>query len=302
MRIAITGASGFIGTALSESLRVGGHDVVALVRRAPRSADEASWDPDRGAIDAPRLEGLDGVVHLAGVGIGSRRWSARHKRRVLESRVRGTTLLARALAGLSRPPSVLLSSSAIGFYGDGGEAELTEDSPSGAGYLADVCRRWEGAAEPAAAAGIRVVPLRSGLVLSPRGGVLRVQLLPFKAGLGGVLGRGTQWQSWITLRDEIAAITHLLSTEATAGPVNLTTPRPVTNRDFTRILGRVLGRPTVARVPAAVIKLALGPEMAQELLLFSQRVLPRRLEASGFRWSDPELEAALRDMLGRDGS
>jgi uncharacterized protein (TIGR01777 family) len=301
MRIAVTGSSGFIGTPLMGALRAAGHEAVALVRRAPRAgAHEIGWDPDEDRIDAASLEGVDAAIHLAGVGIGSRRWSAHHRAAVLGSRVRGTRLLARTLAGLGAPPRALLSASAIGFYGNRGSEPLTEVSEGGTGFLADVCRRWEEETEPARDAGIRVVRLRSALVLSSRGGILQRMLLPFRLGLGGRIGDGAQYWSWITLRDEIGALLHLLAAEGVAGPVNLAAPQPVTNLEFTRTLGRVLGRPTPLSVPAPALRLALGREMAEEMVLAGQRVLPEALRTSGFSWSDPVLEPALRSLLGKE--
>jgi len=297
MRVLITGSSGFIGSALKQALRGKGHRSVSLVRRAPRSQDEAAWNPDDGTIDTHSLEGADAAIHLAGVGIGSRRWTAPHKLRVMESRSRGTRLLSEALAGLDPPPEALLCASAVGYYGDRGEEKLTEESHGGAGFLSDVCRRWEAAADPARAAGIRVVHLRSGLVLDRSGGVFPLQSIPFRLGMGGRIGSGRQFWSWITLRDEVRAMMHLLEARDVSGPVNLTAPTPVTNADFTRTLGRVLHRPTVFTVPELVVRLALGGEMANELLLFSQRVLPKKLQASGFTWLDADLEAALRRLF-----
>ena len=297
MDVAITGSSGLIGSALAEHLRAGGHRVVRVVRGdGATGADEVRWDPSSGDIDAAGLEGLGAVVHLAGESIGGGRWNEKRKRRVLESRTRGTSLLAQTLAGLQRPPGVLLSGSAIGYYGDRGDEELTEESGRGDGFLSDVVVAWEDAATPATEAGIRTVFLRTGLVLAGHGGVLKPQLPLFKAGLGGRLGGGRQWQSWVSLPDEVGAIVHLLTSDV-AGPVNLTGPRPVRQVDFAKTLGQVLRRPTFLPVPKFGPRLLLGREMADELLFASQRALPVRLEADGYRFQHVTLEAALRAVL-----
>ena len=299
MRIAITGSTGLIGTALGRSLAADGHEVVPVVRR-PLTAGEVGirWDPSGQTIDADALEGLDAVVHLAGAGIGDKRWTDDYKRTILESRTKGTDVLARALAGLDRPPSVLVSASAIGFYGDTGDAAVTEQAPAGSDFLADVCVQWEAAAAPAAEAGIRVVHPRTGIVLSPDGGALAKLLPLFKLGLGGRMGSGRQWWSWISLTDEVAAIRHLIDHEV-AGPVNLTAPAPATNAGLTDVLGSVLHRPTLLPVPSFGPKLLLGGELADALLFNSQRVLPGVLDAEGFSFAHPDLEGALRAMLGR---
>lgn len=300
MDIAITGARGLIGTALSRSLEADGHRVVRLVRGGASGPDAVAWDPAAGTIDAGGLEGLDAVVHLAGEGIASRPWSEAQRRRILESREAGTTLLADALAGLQRPPAALLSGSAIGVYGDRGDEVLTESSPTGDDFLADVCHRWEGATAAAEAAGIRTVHLRTGIVLDAHGGALGKQLPAFKLGLGAKAGRGTQWFSWISLHDEVAAIRHLLTATEVQGPVNLTAPHPVTNAEFTDELGRALGRPTFLTLPRALRHLPFGVGPLVESLLFtSARVVPRQLEASGFTFAQPELAAALPEVLGR---
>ena len=302
MDVAVTGSSGLIGTAVRAALERAGHHVARLVRSGGGGSDTVRWDPDAGTIDAAGLEGIGGVVHLAGEGIGDRRWNTAHKARVLDSRVKGTTLLAGTLAGLTRPPAVLVSGSAIGFYGDRGDDVLTEDSAGGGGFLAEVCRRWEAATGPAEEAGIRVARVRTGIVLSAGGGALRKMLVPFRLGAGGRLGTGRQWMSWVSLDDETGAIVHLLGDGAPGGPVNVTSPNPVTNADFTRALGRALRRPALIPVPAAALKLALGGEMAEELLLYSQRVVPTRLLASGYRFQAPELDEALARALGRPSS
>lgn len=300
MRIAVTGSSGFIGSALVPHLRASGHDVVPVVRRASPAAagDTIAWDPDAGTIDAGAFEGVDAVVHLAGAGIGDRRWNEDRKRVILESRTRSTDLLATTLAGLDRPPAALLSGSAIGYYGDRGDEVLTEASGPGHDFLADVVVAWEAAAAPAVEAGIRTVYLRTGIVLSPEGGALAKVLPLFRLGAGGKLGNGRQWWSWISLRDEIAAITHLL-TSAVSGPVNLTAPEPVTNAAFTKALGTVLGRPTVVPVPAFGPKLLLGGELAEALLFTSACIRPTVLEGDGYVFAHRDVTAAFRDLLDR---
>ena len=296
MKILVTGASGLVGRALVPLLAGGGHEVVRLVRSAPGAGD-IQWHPDAGVIQAGALEGFDGVVHLAGENIASGRWNAEKKRRIKESRVRGTRLLARALAALERPPQVLVSASAVGFFGDRGDEELTETSPAGSGFLSEVCREWEAVTEAAEGKGIRVVHARLGVVLSQEGGALAKMLAPFKLGAGGVVGNGRQYMSWITLDDTVAAITHLVATGSAAGPVNVVAPAPVTNREFTSTLGRVLRRPTVFPLPGFVARLMFG-EMADELLLASTRVKPANLLDSGFTFCHRSLEEGLRHVLG----
>jgi uncharacterized protein (TIGR01777 family) len=296
VKVAVTGSHGLIGTALVAHLGAAGHDVVRLVRGSP-GPGELRWDPEGDDIDADGLEGVDAVVHLAGVGIAARRWNEAHKRRVADSRVAGTRMLASCLAGLARPPAVLLTASAVGFYGDRGDEILTEASPAGTGFLAGLCARWEASAAPAQEAGIRVAHLRSGIVLARKGGALGAQLRVFRLGLGGRLGSGRQYMSWISLDDEVAAIEHALTTPGLRGPLNLTSPEPVTNATFTVALGTAVHRPAVVRVPAAVLRVALGREMAQEMLLGGQRALPAALEASGFQFVHPDLTGALRAVL-----
>lgn len=300
MRVAVTGSTGFIGRALVPALEAAGHEVVRLVRPASR-AEGVAWDPEAGTVDTDGLAAAVGddwaVVHLAGENLGARRWTRRHKERVWVSRERGTRTLAEALARMPAPPRAMLSASAIGYYGDRGDEELVESSGPGEGFVAEVCRAWEAATAPAEEAGIRVVHLRSGLVLSPAGGILPRFLTPVRLGIGGALGPGTQWMSWIALDDEVGAILHLLEGCDVRGPVNLTAPFPVTNREFVRTLGRQLRRPTVLRVPSFALKLALGPEMAAETVLISQRVLPAVLQMQGFPFRHPELEPALRALL-----
>jgi uncharacterized protein len=299
MDVVVSGSSGLIGTALVRSLADAGHRPIRLVRRAPEAgADEVLWDPDTGRIDAASIDGVDAVVHLAGAGIGDRRWNAAHKEAVLRSRTGGTSLLASTLAGLTRPPRVFLSASGVGFYGSRGSEVLTEDSPHGTGFLSEVVTQWEASTQSAIDAGITTAWLRTGVVLSREGGALKKQLPLFRLGVGGRIGSGTQYLAWITLHDEVAAIRFLLE-HPTEGPVNLTAPNPVTNLTFTKALGRVLNRPTLLPVPTIGPKIVLGSEMTEELLLSSQRVLPSRLEAAGFEFTHREIEPALRAVLDR---
>jgi len=299
MDVAITGATGLIGTALGRSLSADGHTVVPVVRR-PVGADERAvrWDPAAGTIDAAALEGIDAVVHLAGAGIGDKRWSDERKRVILESRTQGTALLATTLAGLDRRPTVLVSGSAIGFYGDRGDEVLTEQSAPGDDFLASICVPWEAAAAPVTDAGIRLTTIRTGVVLSPDGGALPKMLPLFKLGVGGRFGSGKQWWSWISLADEIAAIRFLLDHEV-HGPVNLTAPGATTNAEFSKVLGHVLHRPAALPVPAFGPKLLVGGELAQALLFTSAHVTPTALEAAGFAFAHPDLDGALRAVLGR---
>lgn len=299
-RIAVTGASGFLGTALVDALRPDGHDVVRLVRRTPTAPDEVQWDPAEGTVDLERLAGVDAVIHLAGAGVGDKRWTPAYKAEILRSRVQGTRTIAQACAALS--PRVLLSGSAIGYYGNTGESGIDESAPAGSGFLADVTRAWEPETEPAAEAGVRVVHLRTGVVLSGRGGTLggtvHVLGLPitlrtlFKAGLAGPLGSGRQWVSWISLTDWVRAVRFLLDAGDVSGPVNLTAPHPVRNKEWVRAIGRAVHRPTVLPVPGFALRAAVGP-FAEEAVLFSQRVLPRRLESAGFTFAHPDLDRAL---------
>jgi uncharacterized protein (TIGR01777 family) len=297
LTIAVTGASGLIGSALVERLMADGHTVRRLVRREARPG-EVHWNPADGTIDAAALEGVDAVVHLAGAGIGDHRWTDDYKAEIRTSRTKGTELVAKTLAGLDRRPAVLLSGSAIGFYGASETQTFDETSPAGSGFLADVCREWEAATAPAEEAGIRVAHLRTGIVLSPRGGALAKQLPLYRFGLGGKMGSGRQWQSWISLDDEVGAIVHLLTAEV-HGPVNLTAPNPVTQREFSQTLARVLKRPAFLPVPSFGPRLLLGRELAENLLFTGQRVEPTVLPASGYRFQHPELEGALRALLGR---
>jgi uncharacterized protein len=297
MDIAVTGSSGLIGTALVEALEARGDRVVRMVRRRP-GPSEIRWDPAAGRIDSTGLNGLDAVVHLAGAGIGDRRWTDEYKQSIRTSRVDGTRLLAEALAGLARPPKVLVSQSGIGYYGDRADEVLTESSSRGHGFLAEVVSAWEDAAEPARRAGIRVVHPRTAPVLTPRGGSLAKQLPLFRIGLGGRFGSGEQWWSWISLDDQVAATLHLLGS-GLEGPVNLSAPNPVQNREFARALGRALRRPAVLPVPAFGPKLVVGGELAESLLFGSQRVIPERLVADGFEFSHPSIEGALDALVER---
>ena len=304
MRVAITGASGFVGSALVASLRSSGDSVVRFVRRPAAGEDEASWDPAAGTIDRAALEGVDAVVHLAGEGIGERRWSAEQKKRILFSRVDGTRLVASTLAsmaggGAGAGAPVLVNASAVGYYGLRGDEELTEESSAGTGFLADVVKAWEGATAPASGAGVRVVMLRSGIVLGRHGALGR--MLPFfKLGLGGPLGNGRQWWPWIALDDEIGLIRHAIATPSLSGPMNVTSPNPARNKDVARALGRVLRRPSLLPVPAFALSLLMGRELTHEVILAGQRALPAVAEATGYRFIHPELEPALRAAVGRD--
>jgi len=299
MRVAISGASGLIGAALARASRQAGDRVSRLVRRlSGDSDDEILWRPAAGTIDATLLEGQEGIVHLAGENIAGGRWTRERKASIRGSRVAGTRLLSESLARMTHPPAVLACASAIGYYGDRGDESLTEESPAGDGFLASVCRDWEAATEPARARGIRVVHLRFGVVLSPVAGALKSMLRPFQLGLGGRVGSGRQYMSWIHLQDAVDAVRHGLADAGVAGPVNIVSPQPATNAEFTGTLARVLSRPAVLPLPAAVARLALG-EMADALLLASTRVKPGRLGETGFTFRFPALEGALRDLLAR---
>lgn len=299
MRILVTGSSGFIGSALIPHLVATGHGVTRLVRSAPRpGGEEVFWNPEAGKIDSASLEGFDAVVHLAGENIAAGRWTARRKARIRDSRITGTRLLAQTLAGLVKRSRALICSSAIGYYGNRGDEILKESSPPGADFLAGVCCEWEAAAGPAAGAGIRVVNLRTGIVLGREGGVLGKMLLPFQLGLGGKIGGGKQYMSWIAMDDLAGVFLHALRTDSLAGPVNAVAPQPVTNAEFTKTLGRILHRPTLFPMPAFAARLALG-EMADALLLSSARVEPARLVETGFQFRFRALEPAVRHVLGR---
>lgn len=295
MRVAVTGASGLIGSALVPHLRTRGHEVVRLVRRAPTSPDEVRWDPATGDVDLAGLTGVQGVVHLAGAGVGDRRWTEAYKAEILNSRVQGTTAIAEAMVALDPQPTVLVCGSAIGYYGDTGDARITEASPQGAGFLADVVAQWEASAGPAVQAGIRVPFARTGLVVSSQGGAWKRLMPIFKLGAGGRIGSGRQYWSFISLRDEVTALTALLEEDRYFGAINLTAPQPVTNAEVTRAMGSVLGRPTVLPVPAIALKIALG-EFSQDVL-GSQRVMPTVLTAAGFTWSDPTITTAIEQAV-----
>ncbi len=300
MRLAITGSTGLVGSEVVTVLAAAGHEVVRLVRRAPAPGEKAvRWDPEKREINAAGLEGMDAVVHLAGENVGAGRWTDSRKAAIRDSRVDGTRRLCDALAGLVRPPKTLVCASAVGYYGDRGEETLTEESPPGTGYLAEVCREWEAASAPAARKGIRVVALRIGMVLSPKGGALARMLPLFRARLGGVIGGGRQYVSWVALDDLPLILLHALQRGDLSGPVNAVAPGPVTNREFTEALGNALSRPTPLPVPAFALRIAVGGEMADALLLASARVIPRRLEETGYRFRFPELGGALRHLLVR---
>ena len=296
-RVLISGASGLIGTKLTGELRAAGHEVVALVRRAPGAGGgEVRWGPARGELDAAAVEGFDVVVHLAGESIADGRWSHDRKQAILESRVQGTSLLSQTLAGLQRKPRVLISASGSGFYGHRGDEEVDESSPTGQGFLADVCREWEAAAQPARDASIRVVSLRTGMVLSSAGGALARMLGPFRAGMGGVIGSGKQYVSWVALHDLMGIITLAMADDSLVGPVNAASPQPVTNREFVTTLAKVLHRPAAVHLPAMAVKLMFG-EMGQAVLLEGARVRPAKLIERGFTFRYPDLESALRHEL-----
>ncbi|MCU1395104.1 MAG: hypothetical protein JWM34_3532 [Ilumatobacteraceae bacterium] len=297
MQVLVTGSSGLVGGALVKKLSAQGHQVTRLVRRTPRPG-EIRWNPDQGTIETASLPPLDAVIHLAGAGIGDHRWTDEYKRTLVESRQRGTDLIATTIAGLEHKPSVLLSASAIGYYGDRGDTEVDETSAPGTGFLADLCVGWEAATAPASDAGVRVCHLRTGIVLSAHGGALKKQLPLFKLGVGGRIGSGKAWQSWITLDDEIGAIIHLL-TSSHEGAVNLTAPNPVTQADFADELGRALHRPTILPIPGFGPKLLLGGELVDNLLLSGQRVLPAVLLADGYVFQQPTLVGALASVLAR---
>lgn len=300
LTVAITGASGLVGSALRHFLTTGGHTVLTLVRsRDAVGRGALHWNPRTGEIDAEGLRGADAVVHLAGASIAGGRWTDDRRKVIVESRVQGTQLLARTLAALGGDgPRVLVSSSAVGFYGNRGEERLDESSKSGVGFLAEVTRAWEAATEPAAEAGIRVVRLRTGVVISPEGGALGQMLLPFKMGVGGRLGSGRQYFSWVDLDDLVGIVLHALYDASLSGAVNATAPNPVTNAAFTDALGRSLGRPTVLPVPSLAVKAAFG-QLGEEALLWGQRVLPAKLERAGFRFAFEGVEESLRFQLGR---
>ncbi|WP_103884166.1 TIGR01777 family oxidoreductase [Actinacidiphila yanglinensis] len=295
MRIAVTGASGLIGSALTASLADDGHEVVALVRRAPHGPGEARWDPEKGTVEADALAGCEAVVHLAGAPVAERRWTERRKKVLWDSRVKGTATIAKAMAALDPKPRVLVAGSAIGFYGETGDRAVDEDSPAGKGFLADLVQAWEAAADPAREAGIRTVHARTGLVVSPRGGAWGALFPFFRAGLGGRLGSGRQFWSFIALEDEIAALRFALDHDELSGPVNLTAPEPRTNKEVTEAMGRVLHRPTVLPVPGFALRAVLG-EFAGDVT-GSQRVRPKRLLDAGFAFAHPDIDGAIKAAL-----
>ena len=294
MNVLVSGGTGLIGSALIPELESGGHRVNRLTRK-PRSGKDIRWDPDAGKIEGD-LAGFDAVVHLGGESIAEGRWTSGKKRRILESRQKGTRLLAEKVAGLPEPPSVMVSASAIGYYGDRGNELLTEESGPGTMFLSGVCQEWEAAAAPAREAGVRVVHPRFGIVLSTEGGALGTTLPIFKLGGGGKIGPGRQYWSWVSLDDVVGAIVHALHSETLSGPVNVVAPDPPTNAEYTKVLGRVLGRPTFFAVPAPALRVAIGG-MADDLLLASARVEPAKLEETGYEYRHPELEGALRHLL-----
>jgi len=297
MKILVSGSHGLVGKALINSLTTDGHEVLKLVRRARAfGAPEVEWHPNQGQLDAQHLEGFDVVVHLAGESIASGRWTDSKKRAIRESRVKGTTLLSEVLAQLSRPPSVFLSASAIGYYGNRGDELLTEQSAPGEDFLSSVCIEWENATKPAMEKGIRTIQTRFGVILDPEGGALAQMLTPFRMGIGGRVGSGKQWMSWIALEDVVNGLKFLIADKPVYGPINFVAPNPVTNAEFTKTLGRVLSRPTLFPIPAFGARLAFG-ELADALLLSSQRVEPGVLEDKGFLFSWPTVEPALRHLL-----
>ncbi|HET7275362.1 MAG TPA: TIGR01777 family oxidoreductase [Longimicrobiaceae bacterium] len=296
LRIAVTGSHGMVGSALVEALKGSGYEVIRVVRSPPGSGSaDIYWNPSDAEIDGQAFNGLDGVVNLAGENI-NQRWTSTAKQRIRRSRVDGTELLAGALAALDSPPRVLVNASAVGFYGDRGDEHLTEGSGVGSGFLATVVRDWEKATAPAARAGIRVVMTRSGVVLSEQGGALKKMLPAFRMGVGGTMGSGEQWMSWVSLADEVAGIRFALESTDLRGPVNLTSPQPVTNAEFTRTLGRVLDRPAFFRVPRVALEIAFG-QMAEETILASQHAVSDRLVQAGFEFRYPQLEQALQAAL-----
>ena len=296
MKILISGSHGLVGKALVKSLEAGEHEIFRLVRHAPVSDSEIEWSPDRFSIALARLDGFDAVVHLAGESIATGRWDDEQKRKIRESRVRGTKLLSDALANLARPPKTLISASAIGYYGNRGDEMLTETSSPGDDFLAGVCVEWEKATAHAAEKGIRVVNTRFGIILDSVGGALAKMLTPFRMGVGGEIGGGKQWMSWIALDDVVGAIEYVLATETVKGPVNFVAPNPVRNTEFTKTLGNALSRPTIFPIPAFGVRLVFG-EMADALLLSSQRVEPARLKDAAYQFDYPQLEGALSRLL-----
>lgn len=299
MRILVSGSHGLVGKALIRSLSADGHEIARLVRGKPSGGGEIEWHPNEGRIDASALEGLDAVVHLAGESIASGRWTDEKKRAIRDSRVKGTALLSNALARLSRPPSVFVSASAIGYYGDRRDEVLTEKSLPGNDFLAEVCVEWEKATRPGIEKGIRTVHARFGIILDANEGALAKMLTPFRMGIGGRIGNGKQWMSWIAIEDVVNGLISVIGDQSLSGPVNFVAPNAVTNAEFTKTLGRVLSKPTLFPVPVFGVRLAFG-EMADALLLSSQRVKPAVLEKMGFKFTQPSLESALRNILAAD--
>lgn len=299
MKILMSGANGLIGNALSKSLTRDGHEIVKLVRRERSvGAPEVEWHPNQELIDASQLEDFDVVVHLAGESIASGRWSDEKKKKIVESRVKGTTLLSRAISGLKKPPHLFISASAIGFYGNRGDELLTEESAPGNDFLANVCIKWEDSAKFAESAGIRTIKVRFGIILDTEGGALEKMLTPFRMGVGGKVGDGQQWMSWIALEDVVSGLRFLMEESSLTGPVNFVAPKPVRNAEFTKTLGSVLSRPTIFPLPAFAARLALG-EMADGLLLSSAKVAPEKLQRAGFTFKYPDLRTALQSILTR---
>ncbi len=299
MKILVTGSTGLVGSALIPVLEAKGHQIVRLVRTAPKNREtEIFWDIEKGTLNADELEGIDAAVHLAGENLAEGRWTEEKKRRILESRAKGTRLLSEALAKLKRKPQVLVSASAVGFYGNRGDELLTEQSSSGSDFVSEVCREWELATQPAAQAGVRVVNLRFGVIFSRESGALKKMLFPFKMGVGGKLGSGQQYMSWITVDDAVGVIEFAIENESLRGPVNAVAPDAVTNKEFTKALGSALSRPTIFPVPKFAARLVFG-EMADETLLSSQRVEPQRLKEEGYAFKYPEIKSALKHVLGK---
>ena len=296
MKILITGSTGLIGTELCSFLSANGHRVLRMVRRTSAGTDEIAWDPSTGSLDSRALEGIDAAIHLAGENIAGGKWTAERKRRIRESRVNGTRLLAQALGSLANPPRTLISVSAVGYYGNRGDEPLMEETGPGTGFLSGLCCEWENATEPASRKGIRVVIPRLGTVLSPKGGALALMLPVFRLGIGGKIGNGTQYMSWIAMEDLVGIFHHVIHCESLRGPINAVSPNPVTNLEFSRTLGRVLSRPVLFALPSFAARAIFG-EMANEVLLASARVSPLRLRESGYQYKFPELEAALRHTL-----
>jgi len=298
MRILLSGASGLVGSALQIHLRAEGHKIYRLVRNPPRSAQEIFWNPESGLLDTPSIENFDACIHLSGENIGEGRWTAEKKKRLRESRILSTQTLVKKFLSLKKPPSHFLCASAVGFYGDRGDETLDEQSIAGQGFLPQLCEEWEQTSEPLSAQGIRVAHLRFGIILSSKGGALSKMLTPFKLGLGGIIGSGKQWMSWIALEDTIRAIDFVLE-HPLNGPINLVSPQAVTNEEFTKTLGECLHRPTLFKVPTFAAKLAFG-EMAEGLLLASTKAIPKKLEEAKFHFLHPSLSEAIHSILKKN--